>query len=127
MTSIVERYENRPNNEEFVNMCLAQFCSEFRVLAKSEVPSTSKEGVYELQNGKGFVQRRVRTKPAIIRYPRFSQEKTPEKFYQSMLQLFLPYWCQDHLKPPKYDLYQAFYESGQVRLNGKRHQSSKLL
>ena len=120
MTSIVERYENRPNNEEFVNMCLAQFCSEFRVLAKSEVPSTSKEGVFELQNGKGFVQRRVRTNPAIIRYPRFSQEKTPEKFYQSMLQLFLPYWCQDHLKPPKYDLYQAFYESGQVRLNGKR-------
>lgn len=124
MTSIVERYENRPNIEEFEKMSLAQFCSEFRVLAKSEVPTSCKEGVYELQNGKGYVQRRVRTNPAIIRYPRFSQEKTPEKFYQSMLQLFLPYWCQDHLKPPTYDLYQTFYESGHVRLKGKRELKS---
>lgn len=32
MTNIVERYENRPNKKEFANMCLAQFCSELRVL-----------------------------------------------------------------------------------------------
>lgn len=73
MTNIVERYENRPNKKEFANMCLAQFCSELRVLAKSQVPNTTKDGVYELKNGKGYVQKRVKTNPAIIRYPRFSK------------------------------------------------------
>lgn len=116
MTNIVERYENRPNKKEFANMCLAQFCSEFRVLAKSQVPNTTKDGVYELKNGKGYVQKRVKTNPAIIRYPRFSKEKMAEKYYQSILQLFLPYWNQDHLKPPSYELYQTFYESGHVCL-----------
>ena len=33
-----------------------------------------------------------------------------------MLQLFLPYWGQEHLKPPQFDLYQSFYETGHVRL-----------
>ena len=128
MTSIVERYENRPKDKQFANMCLAQFCSDYRVLAKSQVPKTSKEGVYELQNEKGFVQKRVKTNPAIIRYPRFSQEKMPEKYFQSMLQLFLPYWNQDHLKPPHYDLYESFYESGHVRLKRTESpQSVKLI
>ena len=120
MTNIVERYENRPNDKDFANMCLAQFCSDFRVLAKSQVPNTCKDGVYELQNGKGFVQKRIKSSPAIIRYPRFSPEKMPEKYYQSILQLFLPYWNQDHLKPPKYDLFQTFYETGRVRLKQTR-------
>lgn len=120
MTNIIERYENRPNKKEFANMCLAQFCSEFRVLAKSQVPNTTKDGVYELKNGKGFVQKRVKTNPAIIRYPRFSKEKMAEKYYQSILQLFLPYWNQDHLKPPPYELYQTFYESGHVCLKCER-------
>ena len=128
MTSIVERYENRPINKEFANMCLAQFCSEFRVLAKSQVPKNSKEGVYELQNEKGFVQKRIKSNPAIIRYPRFSEEKMPEKYFQSMLQLFLPYWSQDYLKPQQYDLYQSFYETGHVCLTDKRSpQSVKLI
>ena len=37
MTNIVERYENRPNKSLFHNMCLAEFCSKFRVLARSQV------------------------------------------------------------------------------------------
>lgn len=72
--------------------------------------------MYELKNGKGYVQKRVKTNPAIIRYPRFSKEKMAEKYYQSILQLFLPYWNQDQLKPPSYELYQTFYESGHVCL-----------
>ncbi|XP_062614203.1 uncharacterized protein LOC134275940 [Saccostrea cucullata] len=120
MTNIVERYANRPNKTVFQNMCLAEFCSEFRVLAKSQVPKSLNENVFELQNNKGFIQRRTRTKPAVIRYPRFSAEKMSEKYYQSLLQLFLPYWTEPQLKPPGFDLYETFYENGHVRITGKK-------
>lgn len=117
MTNIVERYENRPRLNVFHKMCLAEFCSEYRVLSKSEIPKGKKEGVYELRNGKGYIQKRSRGKPAVIRYPRFSRDNAPEKFYQCRLQLFLPYWNLNHMKPPGFDLYQTFYENGYVKVN----------
>jgi hypothetical protein len=86
------------------------------VLSKSQIPKDGKEGVYELKNGKGHIQRRSRGKPAVIRYPRFSQENAPEKYYQCLLQLFLPYWNLKQLKPTGFDLYQAFYENGYVKV-----------
>ncbi|XP_062569279.1 uncharacterized protein LOC134231343 [Saccostrea cucullata] len=120
MTNVVERYENLPNDPSFQNMCLAEFCSDFRILAKSQVPKTQNDNVFELKNSKGFVQRRTRTKSAVIRYPRFNQEKMSEKYYQCLLQLFLPYSTQTQLKPPGFDLYEAFYENGYVRMTGKK-------
>ncbi|XP_062567225.1 uncharacterized protein LOC134229488 [Saccostrea cucullata] len=120
MTNILERYENRPDKSEFHAMCLAEFCSEFRVLAKSQVPKNMNNNVFELQNEKGYVQRRTRTKAAVIRYPRFNAEKTPEKYYQSLLQLFLPYWTEMQLKPPGFDLFKDFYETGHVKIVGKK-------
>ncbi|XP_062609537.1 uncharacterized protein LOC134271330 [Saccostrea cucullata] len=120
MTNIVERYTNRPNEPLFQNMCLAEFCSEFRILAKSQVPKTQNENVFELQNSKGFIQRRTRAKPAVIRYPRFDAEKMSEKYFQCLLQLFLPYWADIQLKPPGFDLYETFYETGNVRIPGKK-------
>nr|XP_022307628.1 uncharacterized protein LOC111113627 [Crassostrea virginica] len=120
MTNIVERYENRPDDPLFQDMCLAEFCSEFRVLAKSQIPKTPNENVFELKNSKGFIQRRTRSKPAIIRYPRFNVEKMSEKYYQCHLQLFLPYRTKAHLKPPSFDLYQTFYDGGHVRIQGKQ-------
>lgn len=118
MTNIVERYMNRPNRPNFHKMCLADFCSEFRVLSKSQVPKKPNENVFELQNGKGYVQRRTRTQHAVVRYPRFNKEKMSEKYYQSLLQLFLPYWKDNQLKPPGFDLYENFYETGFVRIVG---------
>ena len=102
-------------------MCLAEFCSEFRVLAKSQVPKTLNENVFELQNSKGYIQKRTRPKPAVIRYPRFNAEKMPEKFYRCALQLFLPYWTDANLNPPGFDLYETFYENGHVRIQGNRN------
>ncbi|XP_065933699.1 uncharacterized protein [Magallana gigas] len=116
MTNIVERYQLRPACDPFPNMCLATFCSEYRVLSKSQIPKTKKEGIYMLQNGKGFVKRRSKTDPAVIRYPRFNTEKDSEKHYQSLLQLYLPYRQMTHLKPPGFDLYRTFYETGYVSL-----------
>lgn len=118
MTNIVERYMNRPNRPNFHKMCLADFCSEFRVLSKSQVPKKPNENVFELQNGKGYVQRRTRTQHAVVRYPRFNKEKMSGKYYQSLLQLFLPYWKDNQLKPPGFDLYENFYETGFVRIVG---------
>lgn len=118
MTNIVDRYEQRPVCEPFPNMCLATFCSEYRVLSKSQIPQKQREGVYMLQNNKGFVQKRCKTDPAVIRYPRFNTEKNSEKHYQSLLQLYLPYRQMVHLKPPGFDMYQTFYESGYVCLEG---------
>ncbi|XP_078328197.1 uncharacterized protein LOC144623625 [Crassostrea virginica] len=116
MTNIVERYESRPKLNLFHKMCLAEFCSNYRVLANSQIPKVEKDGVYELRNGKGFVQKRTRGQPAVIRYPRFNKESAPEKYYQCLLQLFLPYWNVKHLKPPGFDLYQTFYETGHVKI-----------
>lgn len=124
MTNIIERYENRPDNEKFQGMSLAKFCSEYRVLSKSQVPKGSKETVFELQNGKGFIQQRIRTNPAVIRYPRFSSEKTSEKYYQSLLQLFLPHRREEQLKPHGFDLYKSFYENGHIRMSRKRNLQS---
>ena len=124
MTNIIERYENRPDDPLFHQMCLAEFCSEFRVLAKSQVPQNLNENVFELQNYKGFIQKRTRSKPAVIRYPRFNEEKMPEKFYRSILQLFLPYRTESHLRPPRFDLYETFYKKGHVKVQGKHSAQS---
>ena len=116
MTNIVERYESRPNLPEFEKLCLAEFCSDYRMIYKSQIPKgKTREKVYELRNDKGHVQKRSRTKPAIIRYPRFNESKQPEEYYQTMLQLFLPYWTRAQLKPPNFELYRSFYESGFVQ------------
>ena len=120
MINIVERYENRPEKDIFEEMCLAEFCSEFRVLSKSQIPKYEKESVFELRNEKGYIQRRTRSKPAIVRYPRFHKENEPEKYYQAMLQLFLPYWTRSQLKPTGFDLFQTFFENGCIRTKGKK-------
>lgn len=66
MTNIIERYENRPDNEKFEEMSLAEFCSEYRVLSKSQMPKGHNKSVYKLLNGKGFIQQRTRTNPAVF-------------------------------------------------------------
>lgn len=44
------------------------------------------------------------------------KKKTSEKHDQSLLQLYLPYREMIQLKPPGFDLYRTFYESGYVSL-----------
>ena len=119
MTNIVERYQSRPLESKFEKLCLAEFCSAYRVLANSQIPKGKTiETVHQLQNGKGFIQKRSRSNPAIIRYPRFNEVRQPEEYHQSILQLFLPYWTLNHLKPSGFHLYQTFYELGYVQFKG---------
>ena len=110
MTSFVDRYKNRPNQPVFNNICLATFASEYRIAYKSE-PTSNK---IKLQNNLGFIVKRTRTQPAIVRFARFSVTKSPEKFYQSLLQLFLPYRTDSQLKPEGYNHYEHFYREGEV-------------
>ncbi|KAK0137096.1 hypothetical protein N1851_026707 [Merluccius polli] len=117
MTNIVERYENRPESAEFQDMCLASFCSEYRVIYKSEVSAEKASGeIIELNCG--FVKRRTRTQPAVVRYPRFSLTRDPEKYFRLLLQLFLPHYEEYHLKPSQFDTYEPFYKNGAVKCGG---------
>ncbi|KAK7891183.1 hypothetical protein WMY93_023146 [Mugilogobius chulae] len=113
MTGYVDRYKNRPQNDTFNAMCIATFASEYRVLSKAE--ETSKAAI-KLQNSYGYISKRVRTKPAVIRYARFSETKNPELYFKSMLQLFLPYRKDEDLKPSPFSSFEHFYKNGTVEL-----------
>lgn len=111
MTSLVDRYKNRPNDAVFNDMCLATFVSRYRLLSKNEQTKNS----IQLNNNSGFIIKRTRTQPAVVRYARFSVTKCPEKYSQSMLQLFMPYRDDTELKPPTTLTYEDFYMCGFVR------------
>ncbi|XP_070548914.1 uncharacterized protein [Ptychodera flava] len=120
MTSIIDRYKNRPDGDIFDEMCLASFVSEYRIMSSSEVSNTcSKKNVVKLKNGFGHMKKRTRTAPAVVRYARFSAMKQPEKYYQSILQLFLPYQFDAQLKPDNFNSYEEFYNTGAVKCGSK--------
>uniref|UniRef100_A0A9J8ADG0 ATP-dependent DNA helicase n=1 Tax=Cyprinus carpio carpio TaxID=630221 RepID=A0A9J8ADG0_CYPCA len=110
MTSFVDRYKNRPNQSIFEDMCLATFASEYCVVYKGQ----SCANKIRLGNNFGFIVKRTRTQPAVIRFARFSVTKNPEKFYLSVLQLFFPYRIDNQLKPDLYCNHEHFYKEGNV-------------
>ncbi|KAG7999536.1 ATP-dependent DNA helicase PIF1 [Nibea albiflora] len=121
MLNLVDRYRNRPGSVDFQDMCLASFASQYRVLSKSETAVNK----IQLGNDCGYIVKRTRTQPAVVRYVRFSETKKPELFYQSILQLFLPYYTDGQLKPVGFETFQDFYLNGQVRCADNLMQSVK--
>ncbi|XP_065139046.1 uncharacterized protein [Paramisgurnus dabryanus] len=117
MKSLVDRYKSRPKTQTFDVMCIASFCSEYRILSQSEISSkkSSKDKVVKLNNNCGYMIRRSRTKPAVVRYPRFSPTKDSEKYHHSLLQLFLPHYEDWQLKPDNFNTYEDFYSNGAVK------------
>ncbi len=91
--------------------CLASFASEYRDVPKNE---KCQSNVIKLDNDCGFVKKRTRTDVAVVRYARFSPTKDPEKHYQSLLQLFLPYYTDNQLKRPQFVSFEEFYKTGSV-------------
>ncbi|XP_072565310.1 uncharacterized protein [Paramormyrops kingsleyae] len=118
MNSITDRYKARPETEVFAGMCLARFASEYRILCKSQ---SSCPGSVQLDRKLGFVKKRTRTDAAVVRYARFSPTKDPEKYYHSILQLFLPHYFDAQLKPSTFGSYQEFYETGCVKFLDELH------
>lgn len=82
MSSIAEKYTGRPKTDEYLDMCLAKFTSEYHIVLKSE-----QSHVIKLDNDLGYVKKRTHTDFA-VQDARFSTSKIPEKYYQSILQLF---------------------------------------
>ncbi|CAG2223482.1 unnamed protein product [Mytilus edulis] len=74
-------YKAKPDIDLFNEMCLADFCSKFNVLTESQVPKKiNKDTTFKLKNDLGYIRKLTRTSPGIIRYPRFSVDKVPEKY-----------------------------------------------
>ncbi|XP_055084859.1 uncharacterized protein LOC117386041 [Periophthalmus magnuspinnatus] len=113
MTNTIDRYLSRPDDSTFNDMCIATFVSEYRLLG----PSDKCKNPILLQNGLGAITKRTRTKPAVVRYARFSETKNTELFHQSILQLFMPYRVDTDLKPPPFETFELFYKTGDVRLS----------
>jgi hypothetical protein len=100
MTSLLERYIARPNTEEFENMCLATFASQFRVSrckTPTQIDDDTQESnavsenskTYTLNNGLGTISRK--SKPSIIRYARVHKEKNVEQYYHNLIRMYLPH------------------------------------
>ncbi|XP_062580740.1 uncharacterized protein LOC134242656 [Saccostrea cucullata] len=120
LTNAIDRYEGRPENDIFQKMCLATFCSEFSVVYESRLPKKiNEETTFKLNNNLGYIRKRTKTQPAVIRYPRFSIETAEEKYYQSILQLYLPHREKSQLKPKQFETYENFYETGYVKYPGE--------
>ncbi|KAL1277144.1 hypothetical protein QQF64_023817 [Cirrhinus molitorella] len=115
MTGLPEKYKARPNRPEFQNMCMAEFASEYRIVYGQQ---SKGKNVLPLQNNMGYIQKRTRGKPAVIRFGRFSQQKNPEKFYGTLLKLYLPYRTDEQLNSPKFPTYGSFYAFASVKLPG---------
>ena len=118
MTSLTDKYKNRPETPEFEEMCLADFAATCRLVYGNQAKG---KDVLPLLNDSGFVKRRKNDKPAVIRFYRPSKEKSPEQHYGSLLKLYLPYRSDAELKRPFLPTYQSFYESGIARLPGGEH------
>ncbi|KAI4879221.1 hypothetical protein NFI96_027864, partial [Prochilodus magdalenae] len=115
MTGLPEKYTARPGTPEFENMCMAEFASEYRIISAQEKKG---KNVFQLQNNMGHIKKRTRGKPAIIRYARFSQQKDPEKFYGTLLKLYLPHRRSTQLKSAQFNAYESFYGFASVKLPG---------
>ena len=72
------------DGEEFDNMRLAQFASEFRIV----YGQTNSPNSFTLKDNFGIIQRRQTDSFAVIRYPRHSKTTKPEQFYQGQLKVY---------------------------------------
>jgi hypothetical protein len=116
----IERYQARPASLE--NMCLEEFAKYYRLQGTSveendicedndpddqddDIDPTSPK--VTLKNRMGTMVRRKR--PAVLRTPRFSQYKDPEKYYHSILVLYLPWREETEDLLGGYDCYEDHY------------------
>ncbi|KAI4871520.1 hypothetical protein NFI96_008876 [Prochilodus magdalenae] len=115
MTGLPEKYKARPQTPEFESMCMADFASNYRLAYGRQKHG---KNVLPLQDNMGFIQKRTKGKPAVIRYTRFSQKKDPEKFYGTLLKLYLPYRSEEQLRANPVNSYAIFYACAHVTLPG---------
>ncbi|XP_078579125.1 uncharacterized protein LOC144863641 isoform X1 [Branchiostoma floridae x Branchiostoma japonicum] len=125
MPSIMDRYKARPLEEPFRSMCAAEFVSEYRVVSCSGMQDDAEQSSrgaakHNLRDNFGVVQKRTRSQPAVIRYAKFNKMKEPERFYLTLLKLYLPHYLDTQLKPPQYAKYEEYYSDGFAPLSEER-------
>ena len=104
--SMIQRYAERPR--ELEELCLADFCSWFRVVYKSRLACHENEDGEEtqaseeksLKEGKEYrcgngTLLRKRKQSAVIRYVRYQHKVDPENYFREILLLFAP-WRQEN-------------------------------
>ena len=99
MQSLYDKYTSRPGEKEFETMCYAQYVSEFRFIGNQKT-SNKNPNVYSLPQNLGKIQRRTKGKEAVIRFMKCSPTKEPERYFMTMIKLYLPHRNKVHLKPP---------------------------
>ena len=120
MNGLPDKYQCRPETPDFAAICLADFVSTCRIVYGKQAKGPN---VLPLLNEMGFVQRRTKGKPAVIKYRCFSQEKNPEEFHGTLLKLYVPYRSETELKTRHYPTYQSFHDHARVLIPGtERHE-----
>ena len=112
-TNIIDRYEARPQTDEFEAMCLAEFASNYELVPRRnykednvadddliEFPMTpdvddgnTRRPQFRCINRAGHEIGRIRkrNKSAIIKHPNFHPISDSDSYYYSMLLLYLPF------------------------------------
>ncbi|KAJ8050356.1 hypothetical protein HOLleu_03530 [Holothuria leucospilota] len=109
MPKMIDKYLGRP--KELANICLATFASECRYIGQQNNATDS----ISLITGLDTIEKRL-NKPAIIRYPKVKIQKDREKYYSSILRLYLPFTVEE-FKPTTYDTFESYFLQGSY--NGK--------
>ena len=92
VSNVFDRYSSRPQTPEFEEICLHDFVAQY-ASTKSDVAEKSRARKrHKLLNGLGYVYKR--TRPTVIRTPRFSPQIHGDLYYMSMLIAFWP-WRQE--------------------------------
>jgi len=131
INGLPERYASRPNDLE--KMCLADFAVNFDLVSNSnketgtendvlpptETSKSQKRKRIRLKNGMGvMIQRKKRS---IMRYHKFSKDKEPEKYFHSMLMLFMPWRNETKDLLDSFNTYsEAFTSKQDTVLNNKK-------
>lgn len=96
MTNIVDRYLSRPTANEFEDMSLAYFASNYRVCDRSGLNSDHSDNtsennykIYKLLNSKGSIVKRKTL--AVIRYTNYNKDKNSENYYYNLISMYFPH------------------------------------
>ena len=119
LTSVYERYFARPKTVEFNHMCLARFVANYRILSAPEARKSKSEHKHDLGKGLGSIVKRTRSESAVIRYCRHSPETSTEKYYLTLLKLFLPHRKHSETKPIGYETYKDFFDGGSISISDR--------
>lgn len=98
----IEHYMQRPQDDIFSDMCLADFVAWYTFQTKVG------PGTIALQNSSGFLKKRTASR--IIRYRNFSLSINPQEYFREQIMLYFPWRCENELLALEFE---TFYKANQ--------------